>query len=54
MRKLEPSDKEKFCWHCGSSLGYDCGEAEPDYNQQFCSVGCYKKDINNKRKEETK
>lgn len=36
---------KKFCLHCGMPLGYDCGEAEPDYNKQFCSVGCYKRFI---------
>ena len=35
------------CRHCGSSLGLDCGDAEPDYNEYYCSRGCQKKDINN-------
>tara|TARA_R110000824_G_scaffold28442_2_gene95584 strand:- start:676 stop:1065 length:390 start_codon:yes stop_codon:yes gene_type:complete len=30
----------KNCKHCGSQLGKDCGDAEPDYNEHFCSVGC--------------
>ena len=29
------------CKNCGSKLGIDCGEAEPDYNEDFCSVGCW-------------
>ena len=34
--------KEKsYCNNCGSTLGIDCGEAEPDYNEDFCSKGCY-------------
>ena len=28
------------CRNCGSKLGLDCGEAEADYNEVFCSVGC--------------
>ena len=28
------------CKNCGSKLGLDCGDAEPDYNENFCSVGC--------------
>ncbi len=31
-----------FCNQCGTKLGKDCGEAEIDYNDEFCSVGCYK------------
>jgi len=30
----------KNCRNCGSKLGLDCGEAEADYNEVFCSVGC--------------
>ena len=30
----------KNCKNCGSKLGLDCGEAEADYNEVFCSVGC--------------
>jgi len=30
-----------YCKTCGSKLGVDCGDAEPDYNDLYCSVGCY-------------
>jgi len=30
-----------YCKCCGSLMGIDCGEAEPDYNPDFCSEGCY-------------
>ena len=30
----------KNCKNCGSKLGLDCGEAEADYNEVFCAVGC--------------
>ena len=30
------------CMACGSTLGLDCGDAEPDYDENFCSEGCYK------------
>ena len=33
---------EKFCLNCGSRLGIDCGEAEPDYDENYCSEGCYR------------
>jgi hypothetical protein len=33
---------EEYCNNCGSRLGIDCGDAEPDYNNNFCSVGCSK------------
>jgi hypothetical protein len=29
------------CKTCGTKLGIDCGAAEPDYNHEYCSVGCY-------------
>tara|TARA_R100001443_G_scaffold33361_1_gene47279 strand:- start:688 stop:951 length:264 start_codon:yes stop_codon:yes gene_type:complete len=29
------------CKQCGSKLGIYCGDAEPDYNEEFCSEGCY-------------
>ena len=29
------------CSNCGSTLGIDCGDAEPDYNEEFCSLGCF-------------
>jgi len=30
------------CRHCGSTLGLDCGDAEPDYDAAHCSAGCYR------------
>jgi hypothetical protein len=29
------------CLNCGLDLNIDCGDAEPNYNNDFCSVGCY-------------
>jgi len=29
-----------YCLNCDSTLGIDCGDAEPDYNDQYCSEGC--------------
>ena len=29
-----------YCKNCGSRLGIDCGDAEPDYDENYCSVGC--------------
>ena len=40
--KIAPSITRDHCFNCGSTLGIDCGDAEPDYNGDFCSVGCYK------------
>jgi len=37
MKKYLPT---YYCLNCGSKLGLDCGEAEADYNEDFCSVGC--------------
>ena len=34
---------EAYCLNCGSRLGGDRGDAEPDFNTQFCSKGCYEK-----------
>lgn len=31
----------EYCKKCGSKLDVDCGQAEPDYNNDFCSVKCY-------------
>ncbi len=39
---LKLSEEMRYCKTCGSRLGIDCGEAEPDYNQNYCSIGCYK------------
>ena len=36
MELLSPT----YCKNCGSTLGLDCGEAEPDYNHEYCSKGC--------------
>ena len=33
--------EQTYCNNCGSVLGLECGEAEPDYNEDFCSKGCY-------------
>ena len=30
----------RHCKTCGTRLGLDCGDAEPDYNDHFCSHGC--------------
>ena len=35
-------EDKKYCLNCGSLLGVDCGDAEPDYNEHYCSKGCYK------------
>ena len=40
MDKIEIK-KTRYCKTCGSKLGIDCGEAEPDYNKELCSFGCY-------------
>ena len=34
------------CLNCGLDLSIDCGDAEPNYNDDFCSVGCYINKIN--------
>ena len=36
--------EQTYCRNCGSKLGLDCGEAEPDYNHEYCSLGCYHED----------
>ena len=40
---LQSKLKQEFnyCKTCGSKLGIDCGDAEPDYDDNYCSVGCY-------------
>ena len=35
------NDEKQYCKNCGSTLGIDCGEAEADYDTEFCSVGCH-------------
>ena len=38
----EVYEKEKSnCTNCGSVLGMYCGDAEPDFNENFCSLGCF-------------
>jgi len=32
---------DHYCQCCGMELGIDCGDAEEDYNNSFCSKGCY-------------
>ena len=39
-KRLEHSYQDE-CFNCQSTLGIDCGEAESDYNEDFCSHGCY-------------
>ena len=39
----------KYCVKCGSKLGIDCGEAEPDYNENYCSKGCYEMSLIGRR-----
>ena len=29
------------CSNCGSTLGLNCGDAEDDYDEEFCSLGCF-------------
>ena len=40
--KREATAERQGCAHCGSTLGLDCGDAEPDYDAMHCSEGCYK------------
>ena len=41
-----------YCKFCGSVLGIDCGEAEPDYNKECCSVGCYERLVKEEEEDE--
>jgi len=43
---IQHLEDERYCNKCGSKLGIDCGDAEPDYNEEFCSKGCYKETKN--------
>ena len=37
----DPTKNENsHCLNCGSLIGKDCGDAEPDYNDYFCSKLC--------------
>ena len=38
---LKVRPKERWCLKCGSKLGENCGDAEPDFNRFYCSIGCY-------------
>ena len=38
------AEELRYCKNCGSKLGIDCGDAEPDYNEYYCSRGCYQED----------
>ena len=40
-RAINTKEEETFCNNCGSKLGIDCGDAEADYDKEFCSVGCH-------------
>jgi hypothetical protein len=31
----------QHCKNCGSVLGIDCGDAEPDFDENYCSKGCF-------------
>ena len=46
--------ERSHCDNCGSTLGLDCGDAEPDFNDRFCSVGCHEKGTKTETKGETK
>lgn len=35
------TELNRSCKTCGSKLGVDCGDAEPDYDDNYCSKGCY-------------
>ena len=41
--KILSNDKliNGYCLHCGSVLRLNCGYAEPDFDDDFCSKGCY-------------
>jgi hypothetical protein len=30
----------RLCIECGTVLGLDCGDAEPDFSDEYCSEGC--------------
>ena len=38
---MNEQTEKRYCAHCGSVIGLDCGEAEPDFDSLHCSVGCY-------------
>ena len=41
LKVAQADMKNNYCVNCGSKLGLDCGDAEPDYDDYFCSRGCY-------------
>ena len=36
----ENKNENSHCLNCGSLIGQDCGDAEADYNDCFCSKLC--------------
>jgi len=40
-KKKETNKEANYCLCCGSLLGKECGDAEPDYNKHLCSKICY-------------
>ena len=41
LAEADAEDGRSFCVQCGTRLGLDCGEAEPDYDDRHCSRGCF-------------
>jgi len=39
-----------LCLQCNSVLGVECGDAEPDFSDEFCSIGCVNNHILQLRK----
>ena len=37
----QEAKERQGCVHCGTTLGIDCGDAEPDFDDRHCSEGCY-------------
>ena len=37
--------EDSYCVNCGSVIGLDCGDAEPDYDGEHCSAGCFEEAI---------
>jgi len=37
----QTNNLNKQCLNCDLTLGQDCGDAEPDYDENYCSEGCY-------------
>ena len=36
----DKTTNQRHCINCGTRLGIDCGDAEPDYSEKFCSRSC--------------